>query len=115
MNTRTAQNLLRQKAVYWANPVNDGQGGYTYDTPIEIDCRWLWKQEKFINDKAEEIVSKAIVLVDQDVAIKGMLALTTLDDLNSSELPEDEDAFEIKAFFKSSDYKVKSYTRKAWL
>ena len=30
----------KQDAVYWGNPQSDGSGGYTFDDPVEIKCRW---------------------------------------------------------------------------
>ena len=37
--------FTKQKCVVWLNPVSDGKGGYVFDYPIEIDCRWEDKQE----------------------------------------------------------------------
>jgi len=115
MNSRTAKHLLRQDAVYWANPINDGYGGYSYDTPVAVKCCWLDKQEKFIGAGAEELVSRAVVLVDQAMAAKGMLALIALADLSSSMEPEDNGAFEIKAVGSGPDFKNQSSIRRVWL
>jgi len=46
MNNRVRKNLLRQTAVYWGSPVNDGYGGKTFAAPVEVQCRWMIKQEK---------------------------------------------------------------------
>ena len=115
MNNRIAQKLLKQKAVYWGAPVNDGYGGYTYASPVEINCRWINKQQKFVDSNAEEHLSRAIVIVDQDVVVGGKLALTTLADLDSTQLPENEDSYEIKAVMKSPDFKGTTFHRKVWL
>jgi len=115
MNQRIANNLLRQKAVYWGTPVRDGFGGHTFADPVSVKCRWIWKQQKYVDQDHEEHLSQAIVIVNQDVEIGGRIALVDINDLNSSELPEGEDSFEIKAYQTTSDYKGKSFTRKVWL
>lgn len=115
MNSRIANNLLKQTAVYWGSPVNDGFGKYTYAEPVEIKCCWVDKQEKFLSKNAEELLSQAIVIVDQDVVVGGRLALTTLLQLSSTEVPEDNDALEIKAFQKTPDFKGTTFSRKVWL
>lgn len=116
MKKRMLNKLKKQKAVYWAKGTNDGFGGYTYGDPIELKVTWLFKQEKFVSAlDGEELVSTSVVLVDRDLVMGGMLALTTLSDLSSSGLPEDNGAFEIKAYTKVPDYKGTNFSRKVWL
>ena len=74
-----------QTAVYWENPQPDGYGGMDYDDPIEISCRWDGSTQRITNNEGEEIVSRAEVLVTQDLDDNGMLYLGTLDDLDSSQ------------------------------
>lgn len=74
----------KQTAVYWGNPVNDGQGGFTFDNPIEIKCRWEDRNETFVTSNGNEAVSKSIVYVLQDLDQEGCLYLGTLDDLLES-------------------------------
>jgi hypothetical protein len=80
-----------ETAVYWGNPQNDGFGGYTFDTPIEIKCRWENVQE--INFgwfssgfPGNMFLSKSSVLVLQDVDLQGYLYRGTLSDLSSYDL-----------------------------
>lgn len=107
--------FLKQTAVYWGAPIPDGYGGYTYASPVEIKVRWSDKQEKFINQNMEEVLSKSVVMLDQDVVIGGQLALTDLVSLSSSQTPEDNDAYEIKAFSKTPDIRATKFVRKIWL
>lgn len=107
--------FLKQTAVYWATPTPDGFGGFTYADPVEIPVRWTDKQELFLNYNGETILSRAKIMLDQDVVVRGMLALTTLIELSSNWLPADNNAFEIKAFQKMPDVRAKSYVRQAWL
>ena len=68
-------------AVYWGNPVNDGKGGFTYDDPVEIDCRWEDMDQIVSDDKGNTFTSRAQVFLTQDVDINGRLYHGTLDDL----------------------------------
>jgi hypothetical protein len=73
-----------QTAVYWGNPVNDGYGGFTYDVPVEIDCRWEDKNEIFVASDGDEVVAKSVVYVIQAVENEGCLYLGTLDSIMDS-------------------------------
>ena len=81
---------LSQIAVYWANPTNDGYGTFTYDDPIEIECRWEDKDQMVQDDKGVMITSRSHAYVGQDVEIEGLLYLGRLDDLDSAQ--EDDPA-----------------------
>jgi hypothetical protein len=67
--------------VYWGNPVNDGYGGFTYDAPVEISCRWEDKSQLISNAGGETILSRAVVFVLQDLDWDGLLWLGELTDL----------------------------------
>jgi len=109
---------LNQTAVYWASPQPDGYGGYTYDDPIEISCRWV-DSVKVVKDKnGEEIVCRAEVQVDRDVDEGGVLYLGSLGDLTEQQKNNPklvDGAFEIKRFDKIPDVKGKKYFRKVYL
>lgn len=109
---------FKQKAVYWASPVSDGYGGYTYDAGVEVDVRWEDKQEMFIDKEGREALSHAIVYLEQDVDIGEYFWLGDIDDLDSQ--GEDDPAFvsgarEIRAFNKIPNVSSTTYLRKAWL
>jgi hypothetical protein len=80
----------KQKCVYWGNPVNDGHGGFTFDNPIEINCRWEDMQQIVSDKYGNEITSRAVVYVPQDLDEEGMLYLGTLESLY--ELDGDSDS-----------------------
>jgi len=93
-----------QICVYWGNPVEDGQGGKTYDDPVEIYCRWEEDQQLFTDDNGQSIISRAVVYLLQDVDKNGMLFLGDLDDLDSDQEGDPsivETAFIIKGFVKT--------------
>lgn len=70
--------LCVQPAVYWTNPVNDGQGGKTFDTPYEINCRWEDISEVVSDSFGKSIVCRAKVLVTQELVEEGYLYLGTI-------------------------------------
>jgi hypothetical protein len=70
-------------AVYWGSPVPDGEGGRTFDPAVEITCRWLYRQEKYIDPEGRENVSTSVVYPDQDLEVGGYLYKGELDDLIS--------------------------------
>jgi len=86
--TRTS----KQTAVYWGNPVEDGEGGSSFDAAVEIQCRWESQSEIVKDQDGNELVSTARVYVLQDLDENGYLYLGTLDDLDSNpDEPRDVD------------------------
>jgi hypothetical protein len=75
-----------QTAVYWGNPVNDGENHFTFNDPIEIFCRWEGKVQivKDWDAKGGEVECTAMIYVLQDLDKEGFLFLGTLDDLLDS-------------------------------
>lgn len=65
-------------AVYWGNPQSDGRGGYTYDDPVDIDCRWKDGEQIMTTDDGRQFVSRATVHLLQDVDTEGLLYHGTL-------------------------------------
>jgi hypothetical protein len=101
---RLSERFAVQTAVYWANPVDDGMGGLDYDDPVEILCRWDAVTEVVMGKDGQEIVSRAKVIVTQDVDERGRLYLGTLEDLDSAQeaAPETvEGAYIIQRFDKT--------------
>ena len=111
-------NQLKQTAVYWGNPQNDGYGGRTFDDAIEIAVRWEDRQERFVDTQVREQVSRAVVYVATDLVIGGYLYLGTLTDLSSAEEGDPlsvSSAYEIRALSKSPDIGADRFARKVWL
>ena len=107
--------FLKQKAVYWGAPVPNGFGGFSYADPIEIAVRWTDKQELFLNYNGEQVLSRAKLMLDQDVEVRGMIALITLAALDTGQLPEDNGGLEIRSFQKMPDVRAKQFVRQVWL
>lgn len=70
--------FTKQKCVYWGNPVADDNSGYTFNAPIEIDCRWDDKQEVKTGFWGNKFASQASVLVNIDLDRRGFLYNGTL-------------------------------------
>lgn len=108
-----------QTAVYWANPVRDGSGGYTYDAPIEVSCRWDIKQKLVLDRDGKEVVSQAKVFVTQDMDVEEILYFGGLTDLTAAQKANPkliDDAFEIITFEKVSQiFETNDFYRAVYL
>lgn len=78
---KVAERFCVETAVYWGNPVNDGYGTFIFDAPIEIPCRWENITEGMQHEKGKNYVSRASVLLTQDVSLQGFLFRGKLTDL----------------------------------
>jgi len=98
--------------TYWGNPRPDGSGGRTFDDPVSIPARWQERQELTYDSKGQQIVSRAVVFVDQDLDVGGYL-------YNGVSVEEDPTAltgaWEIKNFSKIANMGRTQHERKAVL
>ena len=72
------ESVCVQRAWYWEPEVTmhkDGFGGFTYDEPALIKCRWDDKTELIRAANGEEKVSRAEILVIDDLVNGGLLQL----------------------------------------
>lgn len=61
--------MLKQKATWWS-VTPDSFGGDLFGAPTLLDCRWESRSEVFIGQiDRRELVSKAVVYLNQDVAV----------------------------------------------
>lgn len=115
--------MLKQTCVYWALAETDsgGDGVDNYGmpvvtTPVEINCRWVDKNEEFIGADGTKHISKSIVYVGQDVDIGGILMLGGLIDITDAvNIKENDGAWEIKGFSKMPNLKATEFLRRAYL
>ena len=80
--------MRKQTAVYWGPPVEDGNGGFTYPSPVEIKCRWDGVDGTVIDPRTHDELNDSTVYVDRDVEVNGYLYLGNLADVAGSD-PED--------------------------
>ena len=83
------QSVTVQTALYWAAPVPNGFGGYTYSAPVEIAVRWddvvtifkdVGSQGPARAEQGREVMSDAQLLVNQELAVGGRVLLARLTD-----------------------------------
>ena len=115
--------MRKQTAVYWALASLDS-GGVAFDDygqpmltdPVEIECRWEDKVEEFIGPDGTKMISRAVVYVDRDVDIGGVLMLGEEDDILDEDNPkENNGAWEIKQFSKIPNFRATEFLRTAYL
>jgi hypothetical protein len=109
---------MKQTAVYW--PLSgtgvDEFGKPAYAEPVEITCRWDWVREEFVGPDGDTEISKAKLIVDRDLVQKGIMFLGGLSDLDDSDDPlNNSEAWEIRSFKKTADFKGKKYLREVYL
>jgi len=75
------ESVCVQPAVYWGNPEPDGYGGMTYSDPVEIKVRWDDTTEIVTDKDGKERVSKAELLVTDDLSTEGIVWLGSKEQL----------------------------------
>jgi hypothetical protein len=98
--------------------VSDGQGGRTFDAPVEIKCRWEERQELYTDTDGQERRSNAVVFPDRAVDVGDYLYLGDLDDLTSSEEADPQsvsEAWEVMSKSNVTDRLGNNPWRKVWL
>lgn len=106
----TSRNL--KDTVTWWPVTDDGKGGYTFGAPTAIAGKWEDREQVLQKGNSQEVISKAIVFIDRDVAEKDFLALgdqTAVADPRTL----DGAAFPVLEFRKYSDIRNIEYIRMA--
>lgn len=108
--------MRRQYAIYWAkNPEPNEFGAVSWETPVEIKCRWEDKEGKVLNENDEITESMSTVYVDRPMKLGDKLKLGRMD-TNTPQTPgEDRLAFEIQGFEKLPNFKAKEFLYTAYL
>ena len=108
-----------QTAVYWSNPTDDGYGQKNFPVGDEIKVRWDGKMEVVTDKYGKEIISRAEILVQEDIDENGFMYLGSLEDLKDDEQanPEKvEKAYPIQRFTKVPLIKsTTEFVRKVYL
>jgi len=89
--------MKKQTCVHWPRTGVDNRGRSEYDTPVELDCRWADKTEKFMDVQGEERISNAVVYV-AGVNVGDVLYLGTLTDsgLDSNDPLKNDGAWKVE-------------------
>jgi hypothetical protein len=109
--------MRKQKAVYWPPSTRRDQYGRPIaEAAVEIDCRWEDRTDEFITTTGERQLSNALVYVDRDIVLGGVLLLGTLDTVMDITDPKNnEGAFEVLRFDKMPNLKGTEFLRTAYL
>jgi hypothetical protein len=115
-NVNVAVRTMKTTAVYWAQDSLDAFGKPTWDTPVQIDCRWTDATEEFIDPNGETQLSHAKLIVDRDLEVKGVMWQGLLVDVVDSSTPKNNPgAWEILQFKKTANFKGNKYLRQVYL
>ncbi len=103
---------LNQDVTHWPVTGTNGYGGFTFAVPVLLQGRWEEKQELFINQDAEEVLSQAICYLDTDISPGDFVALgNQIDEAD----PTSISGFRVRGYGKSTDLKALVALRKLWL
>src|ERR1044072_8783980 len=76
------QRIMKQDAVYWEPSGTKNQFAKPiFLEPVDIKCAWEDVKEEFLDEDGKEAVSDAVIFVDRDVALGGLLLQGKLEDL----------------------------------
>lgn len=97
--------------THWPTEPN-GFGGFTYGAPVTYNARWEDKREKYLNKGGEEVISRAVVYMSEDLDIDDYIALG---DHSAVDDPTTVDSFLIGGIGSSPDLRGLNYLRKVFL
>ena len=108
--------MRKQTAVYWPFDSVDAYGKKLMGSPVEIKCRWDGSIEEFLDSQGERQLSKAVVFVDRDTPVGGILMLGTLSDItDDTNIKENEGAWEIRRFDTTPNLEATEFLKRAYL
>jgi hypothetical protein len=99
-------------ATMWAT-TPDGYGGHSVTNPVHIKCRWVDRNEEFINPlNQREEVSRAVVYVDRSVKVNDWLTKGHVDNLDPAAL---DVAYQVRRYDEIPDLRSLYMVRKVYL
>jgi hypothetical protein len=115
-NMAIVRRITKQTAVLWRFVELDDQGQPTYNSPVEIKCRWLDKTQEVVTAKGDRIASSAYLIVDRDIPLRSVVLFGSLDVVIDTDDPkENVGAYEIVDVKKTADKKCKRYLREVYV
>lgn len=104
--------MRRQTGLYWGPPSPDGNGGFAFPDPVEIDCRWEELYGLSQDPVSHVEIPSATVYVDRDVEVNGYLLLGDLESGQEGTDPQDlPEARLIKGFRKIPNLRATEFLR----
>jgi hypothetical protein len=83
---KLVQKFAVQTAIYWKNNGPDGFGGYNFDAPIEIKCRWDGKSEIKMTNTGQYYASAASLMTNQEVNVDDYVCLGFLSGFSGQDI-----------------------------
>ena len=114
-NVSVATRTMKQTAIHWPFEDVDEFGQPTYGDAEEIGCRWETVNEEFITPGGDQEVSKAKLIIDRDIDIKGQLALGEVDSTTPEDPADVDAAWEVRSFRKTPNFKGTKFLREVYL
>lgn len=109
---------LTDTAVLWPVTGYNAYNELTFSTGVEISVRWEDRDELFVSKDGKELVSRAILHVNQDIVPDSFMYLGVLTDLSTAEKANPklvQDAYAVKAFKSLKSVTGKDTLRKVYL
>lgn len=107
-----SQRNLKQTITYWAPDGVDDYNQPKFDDPVLLRGMWTTAEQLSRRTDGDEIMTKYIVFLTQDVSEKGYLALGSFSG-ESDPKSTDFQAFEIHSFTSTPDLRFMEQERKA--
>lgn len=108
--------MRRQFAVYWERSANpDEFGRYTFEEPVEIECRWDDASVEFRDSQGQKVLSKSIAYVDRNMKIGDFLKEGEMSSNEVSDPTEDDSAFEIQRCDRNPNIKATETLRTCYM
>lgn len=108
--------MRRQQAVFWPFVSTNQFGKKVVGDPVQIKCRWEDVTEEFLDSNGEVQMSNAVVYVDRDTPIGGILMLGTLADItDETDIKENNGAWEIRRFDNLPNFRATEFLKTAYL
>ena len=110
--------MLRQQAVFWPSPSQDGYGKNTFADPFEIRVRWDNSTESFTNAEGVEETSSAVIFSQDALELQGYLYLGAFEDLSAEQKADPHlvpAARQIRGYEETPTMKADFMVKKAFL
>lgn len=114
-NLGLATRAMKQKAIYWGLLDVDEYGKPNPASPVEISCRWEQVSVEFVEPNGERALSRARLIVDRDLEVKGKLKLGAYDEKIQEDPDRNNDVYEIRQFNKTPNFRGTKYIREVFL
>ena len=108
--------MRKQKVVWWAkNPEPDRYGKYSFEPPVEIDCRWDDVAEEYRDPQGQVALSSSVVYPDRVLKTGDMLREGVMDSNEPADPTDVGAVFEIKRFDKTPNLRATETLYTAYL